>query len=114
MHDELPPMDRLEQAMTDIAQAVRIGNFSAMSVLAEQTEAALAELGPDTDASRLAALRDMAHRNAAGLEAAGRGVRSARRRLMEIAAVRAGGKTYDNAGNTQKIGASDGALKARF
>lgn len=114
MQSEAAPMDRLEQAMADIAQAVRTGNFAVMANLAAQTESALQALTPDVDASRLAALRDLAHRNAAGLEAAGRGVRAARRRVKEIAAVRTGGKTYDNAGNTQKIGGPDGAMKARF
>lgn len=107
-------LDRLEQAMADTAVAVRSGDFVAMADLAMATEAALEELGPEPDAARLSALREMAQRNAAGLEAAGRGVRSARRRLTEIATVRAGGKTYDNDGKTQKVGAPDGTLKARF
>lgn len=114
MQSEGEPMDRLEQAMANIAQAVRTGNLISMAELAAQTESALAALGPDVDAARLTALRNLAQRNAVGLEAAGRGIRAARRRLKEIAAMQAGGKTYDNAGNTQKIGGPDGALKARY
>ncbi|WP_127048464.1 hypothetical protein [Pseudorhodobacter sp. E13] len=107
-------LERLEQVMAETARAVRSGDFASMAELAMETEAALSDLGPETDAARLTALRDMAQRNAAGLEAAGRGVRSARRRLAEIATVRAGGKTYGYDGKTQKIGAPLGKLKARF
>ncbi len=114
MHEEGSALERLELAMTETSRAIRCGDLTKMAGLAARTEAALAELQPETDAVRIVALRDLAQRNATGLEAAGRGVRAARRRLAEITAARSGGKTYDNAGNTQKIGTADGALKARF
>lgn len=107
-------LDRLEKLVNDTSLAVRNGNLAVMGDLAAQTDAALSDLAGETDSARIAALRDVAQRNAIGLEAAGRGVRAARRRLAEIVAVRAGVQTYDNAGKTHKIGGPAGALKTRL
>ena len=107
-------IERLEVVVTETAKAIRGGDLAAMAGLAERAEAALAELGPQTDAERLKMLRDQAGRNALALEAAAKGVRAARRRLAEVTGAREGVQTYDNAGNTQKIGGPTGAIKARF
>ncbi|WP_022702336.1 hypothetical protein [Pseudorhodobacter ferrugineus] len=106
--------DRLEAVVRETAAAIRTGNLAAMGDLAERTDAALAEIQGETDIGRIEALRALAHRNAIGLEAAGRGVRAARRRLTEIISARGGVKTYDNAGKTRKIGMPDGSLKTRL
>lgn len=107
-------IDRLEAVVIETMKAIRIGDLAAMADLAERTETALADLDPQTDAERLKALRDQAGRNALALEAAAKGVRAARRRLAEVTSAREGVQTYDNAGNTQKIGGPTGAIKARF
>ena len=107
-------IERLEVVVFETAKAIRVGDLAAMADLAERTESALADLDPQTDAKRLKALRDLAGRNALGLEAAVKGVRAARRRLAEVTSARDGVQTYDNAGNTQKIGGPTGEIKARF
>ena len=107
-------LDRLEKVVGETARAIRVGDLAAMGGLAERTAAALSELGTETDSVQIAALRVSAERNAVALEAAGRGVRAARRRLAEITSARGGMKTYDGAGNTQKIGGPLGALKTRL
>ena len=107
-------LDRLEKAMADTAVAIRSGNLSIMGALADRTDTALAELGTETDTVRIRALRELARQNATALEAAGRGVRAARRRLAEVTSARSGVQTYDIAGNTQKIGGPSSAIKARF
>jgi hypothetical protein len=111
--------DRLEKVLAATAKAIRIGDLTAMAGLAAQTEAALAdmavgEIGPDVTQDRVMALRALAERNAAGLLAAAKGIRAARRRLAEVMAARAGMQTYDNVGNTQNIGGPTGAVKARL
>jgi precorrin-6B methylase 2 len=111
--DELG-IDRLEKVVKETAQAIRTGNLAIMGELASRTDAALAEIGSETDAARIEALLSSAQHNAVALEAAGRGVRAARRRLTEILSVRAGVQTYDNAGNTQKIGGPLGSFKTRL
>jgi flagellar biosynthesis/type III secretory pathway chaperone len=107
-------LERLEKLVGDTAQALRRGELAAIGELAKQTEAALADLGGETEGERIEALRDMARKNALALEAAGRGVRAARRRLAEIVSARSGVQTYDNAGKKQRIGGPSGAIKARL
>jgi hypothetical protein len=107
-------MQTLENLVAATTTAIRSGHLSQMGDLAAKTEAALAELGPQDDNARLIALRETAARNVEALAAAARGVRAARRRLAEVTAIRKGVQTYDIAGNTQKIGGPDGAMKARF
>jgi hypothetical protein len=107
-------MDRLEQILTETAAAIRLGNLTVMGKLATETELALAEIGPETDAARFTALRDQAGRNAMALQAAAKGVRAARRRLTEVMSARAGVQTYDQEGNTRQIGGPAGSMKARF
>lgn len=107
-------LDRLEAVVGETAIAIRGGNLAVMGDLAARTDAALAEIGGETDAARIEALRALAQRNAVALEAAGRGVRAARRRLTEIVSARSGVITYDNAGKTQKIGVPGGSMKTRL
>ncbi|QCO55318.1 hypothetical protein EOK75_05730 [Pseudorhodobacter turbinis] len=107
-------IERLETTAKDTAAAIRAGDFVAMAELAQRAESALDDLDPQTDAARLTALRDLAGRNALALQAAAKGIRAARRRLLEVTTVRAGVQTYDNTGKTQKIGGPAGTLKARF
>ena len=114
MQKDESAFDRLEKVVRDTALAARTGNLAAMGELAARTDATLAELGGEVDSARLEALHDLAQRNAKALEAAGRGVRAARRRLAEIASVHAGVQTYDIDGRTKKIGGPTGSLKARL
>jgi len=107
-------LDRLEAVVGETAIAVRSGNLAVMGELAARTDAALAEIGAETDAVRIDAVRNLARRNIIALEAAGRGVRAARRRLTEIVSARGGVQTYDNEGKTCKIGGPAGALKTRL
>lgn len=114
MQQSVRAIDRLEQVMAETVKAIRCGDLNAMADLAERTETALAELGPQTDAERLKALRDLAGGNALALEASAKGVRAARRRLAEVTDARKGVQTYDNTGKTQKIGGPAGAIRGRF
>lgn len=107
-------LDRLEAVVGETAAALRSGNLAVMGDLAKRTDAALAGIVGETDAVRIEALRTLAQRNVTALEAAGRGVRAARRRLTEIVSARGGVKTYDNAGKTQKIGVPSGSMKTRL
>lgn len=107
-------LERLEKLVSDTAQALRRGDLAAIGPLAEQTSAALEDLGGETDGSRIEALRNLAKKNALALEAAGRGVRAARRRLAEIVAARSGVQTYDNAGKMQRVGGPVGGMKTRL
>jgi hypothetical protein len=107
-------LERLEKLVGDTAEALRRGDLSAIGPLAAQTTAALEALGGETEGARLQALREKAKKNALALEAAGRGVRAARRRLAEIVAARSGVQTYDNSGKTQRVGGVAGGMKTRL
>jgi hypothetical protein len=107
-------LKRLEKLVIETANALRRGELAAIGDLAMQTNAALADMDGETESARIEALRDMAKKNALSLEAAGRGVRAARRRLTEIVAARSGVQTYDNAGKTHRIGGPVGGMKTRL
>ena len=107
-------LERLEAVVGETAVAVRQGNLAVMGDLAARTNAALGEIGPETDVDRLESLRAKALHNIIALEAAARGVRAARRRLIEIVGARTGVQTYDIDGKTHRIGGPAGALKARL
>lgn len=107
-------LSQLEAIVAATTKAIRAGDLTAMAELAAQTEAAIANLAPQTDVDRISALRDLAARNAKGLEAAAKGVRAARRRLDEVISARSGTQTYDNVGKSQTIGGPNGAIKARL
>jgi hypothetical protein len=104
----------LEDVLMRTQQAIRTGDLAALAALATESDAAVAAIGTLTHVEQVKRLREMAGRNALCLQAAAQGVRSARRRLAEIAAARSGMQTYDGEGHTVKIGAAGGSLKARF
>lgn len=96
--------------MRDLRVALHTGDFDTMATLAAQIEAALPEARSLAQAD-LAVLGRLATENARGLEAARQGVRSARRRLAEIAAAERG-MTYDRSGALS--GRSGGMTNLRF
>lgn len=83
--------------LDDMREAVVAGNYTRLSALlpalSEAEKSFLAQ-----DMTTLAALRAKAAQNAACLDAAISGVKSARRRMTEIAQADAGLTTYDRGG----------------
>lgn len=104
----------LEAIVEATATAIRAGDLRAMGDLALQTEIALTSLEAQADPARLTKLRELAKRNAIGLEAATKGVRAARRRLADVMRASGGTQTYDVAGKTFKIGHPENAINARL
>ena len=87
----------------------RLQGLADSTALLEAALAALTEAAPET----LALLHRKARRNAACLEAAGRGLRAARRRLAEIKATE-GLVTYDSHGKRDEAQRPAGLLAQRL
>ncbi len=91
-----PDLDLLLDA---VHAAIMRCDFPAMEELVPQTESLLATFNAQDDPIFLRRMQTKANRNAACLLAAARGIRAARRRLEEIAAVSHGLVAYDVNGN---------------
>lgn len=94
--------------------ALRRGDLAALAALTPALETRLAADGVPRDAVLLSALRRKLERNRACLEAAGRGLRAARRRLAEIAGAAGGLLTYGAQGQITRIAAADSRLARRL
>lgn len=100
----------LMELMADMRLALRSGNLAALEGISGRIEATV----PDVAAlskDELAALGRMAAENADALDAARQGIRSARRRIAEIAAAEKG-LTYDR--NGMRAGLATRAASLRF
>ncbi len=86
-------MPDVEIELDALYEAIRHGRLDVLQGASDRLTAAVADLGPE-DVARLERIRRKAARNEAGLLAAARGVRAARRRLAEIAAMDAGFLAY--------------------
>lgn len=96
-------MDELERLLDDLGAAVRAADFAALPRLAPQIEAALANLKSPPDATILGRLKAKADQNAGLLDAARRGMRSARFRLDEVRRAAQNLRTYDINGRSADI-----------
>ncbi|MBA3910425.1 MAG: hypothetical protein C0524_11205 [Rhodobacter sp.] len=102
----------LEDLLDQTRDAVVAGNLTALAMLAPKVEA-LADTLPPLDRQTTERLRHKADRNAVLLQAAGRGVRSAQARLVEIA----NGPTlttYDAKGRREVIASQSSLIPRRF
>jgi hypothetical protein len=108
-----PIGEPLEAVLQDVYLALRAGDLLRLEELCDRTEAALTHLSGPTDARMAERLRDLAHRNAACLEAAARGIRAARRRVAEIRDAQTGTRTYDGNGQYQLIARPSDRLSCR-
>ena len=91
-------LSMLESHLDAAYQAIRVADFALLAELGQKTDATLARIGTPDDEGALHRIRQKAARNAACLQAAGRGLRAARRRLEEVTVARASLGTYDSAG----------------
>lgn len=87
----------LMSVLDEMREAVVTGNYTQLSTLLPALSEAEKTIQPQ-DMAQLAALRAKAAQNAACLDAAISGVKSARRRMAEIAKAEAGLTTYDREG----------------
>ncbi|MBL8561071.1 MAG: hypothetical protein JNN06_02220 [Gemmobacter sp.] len=107
------PVDEIETLLDQIGEALKQGQLAALSGFEDRLallEPALAE----ADQDRLIGILAKAERNQRLLRAAGRGVRSAQRRLTEIARSLQGLSTYDRKGRLQARGDGMSLLSKRF
>lgn len=106
-------MDELERLMEDLGARVRAADFPALSLLVPRIEAALAGIRGPRDAGSLQRLKAKADENATLLDAARRGVRSARSRLEEARRAAQNLQTYDIKGRRADIPPA-GSTAGRF
>lgn len=98
----------LDQMHTTILQA----DYAAMDPLVAELELALVEIG-QPDQALLQQISRKAMRNAACLQAAGRGIRAALRRVAEVRQTASGLVTYDDTGKRADL-RSQGHLTRRI
>lgn len=99
--------------LDEVADALKQGNLADLADL----EIRLTALEPalaDAEQGKLTELLSKAERNQLLLKAAGRGVRSAQRRLSEIAKALQGLSTYDKTGSMQPRDTGESILRKRF
>ena len=102
-----------EQVLDQMHQAILTADFLALGKLTPQLETALSGMDKPRNLASLQAVQRKAERNAACLLAAGRGVRSALRRLAEVQDAGTGLITYTGAGQRADHGAT-GQLARRY
>lgn len=106
--------DHLLDSLLDQAfAAVMAADYAALEAIDARIEKTLAQFGPPKDQAQLLRLQRKAERNAICLQAAGRGIRSALRRLQEVRRAATGLATYDGKGRRVETG-GHGRLSARF
>lgn len=89
----------LERLLDDMRAAILAGDLAALAPLGEAAEQMLRD-PPHPTGQEAARLRAKAEQNMACLEAAGRGVRAAQRRIAEVRAAASGRlATYDAQGH---------------
>ncbi len=91
-------VDRMAHLLDGVHDALMRADYAPLAGLTVGIEAELARLEDRRDGAALLRVRARAERNEVCLQAAQRGVRSARRRLEEIRAARSGLITYDDKG----------------
>ncbi len=94
----------LERLLDGAHSAVMAANYSALAGLGQELETELARFDPGADAKLLRRIGRKAERNAACLLAAGRGIRSAVRRLEDVRQAAKGLVTYDGNGRRSESG----------
>lgn len=102
----------IDQVLDRMHGAILIADFAALAALTPELETALAGLR-QPDQAVLQRVAGKAARNAACLQAAGRGVRAALRRVTEVRQATAGLVTYDGSGKRTAPG-EPGQLARRF
>lgn len=102
------------ETLLDLAHgAVMAAQYATLAELGPKLEQALARFDPQRDAILLDRVRRKAARNAACLQAAGRGVRAAVRRIEEVRRTASGLVTYDGKGKRAQT-STGGTLSQRF
>lgn len=105
--------EALLSTLDRVQTALRGGDLAALSALAEEMERACdAGIAP-ANAEEARLLRARADRVAAGLMAAARGLRAARRRMAEIREAKRGVTTYDGRGARVTVGTEATRLRSR-
>ena len=105
--------DQLHALLEQVDEAVSRADLAALIRLADLVEAGAQGFNPAADPQGARRLAERAGRLAIRLEAARRGVQSARRRLSEIRAA-CELRTYDRAGQAQSLTAGPVPTARRF
>lgn len=96
-------MTHLEQLLSSLRAHIVRAEFSAAAAVSSQIEATLDAMTARPDPPTLHRLKSMAERNNSLIEAARRGIRSARCRVEEVRSAASGIQTYDGGGKRRDI-----------
>ena len=91
------------QLLDQVYQALLTSDYAALGKLSENLERELQKPSDRMTEAGLQVISRKAHRNAAVLLAAQKGIRSARRRLSEIRETASGLVTYDRSGRRAEV-----------
>ena len=106
--------EALERALDTVYRLVLTADMATLGDLEQETESLVRNLDPLRDLSTAERLRAKAGRNAACLQAALRGLRSAQRRMAEVDGPAARHSTYDRKGLRAEVGPGTGTLAQRL
>ena len=104
--------DSVEQVLDQMHAAILHADFAALALLTPRLEAAMSALQRPNQAA-LDRIATKAARNGTCLQAAGRGIRAALRRVNEVRQTATGLVTYDGAGKRAAFG-GPGQMARRF
>ena len=105
---------RLERALDGVHAALLAANFDELPKILAETDRLLANFQGLPDQATAARLRQKAGRNSQCLLAAARGLRSAQRRMVEMAETSASLSTYTSRGQRFEVGFGPGAMTRRL
>ena len=104
---------QLHSLLEQVDEAVSRADLAGLADLATSLQTAIGSFDPASDPGLLRKLSERARRVTARLDAARRGVQSARRRLQDIRAA-SELRTYDRSGQTQSLTAGPLPTARRF
>lgn len=104
----------LESALDRVHDALLTADFNELPKIVAETERLLAGLHHVADPAVARRLRDKASRNSQCLQAAARGLRSAQRRMVEMAGTTSTLSTYTNRGQRAELEPGPHALTQRL
>lgn len=110
--DEMTALAELQDLLAQERDVIRVADFSRLGALVHRKQELISAL-TGTPATMLAEIRKDAERNQRLLEAALRGIGSARNRLRQIREGARGFTGYDRHGNPQRISRGDGTVEVR-
>ena len=106
--------EQLEAALDQLYHAILAADFGELPKILAKTDRLTDQLAPLTDKAMAMRLRHKANRNSLCLQAAGRGLRAAQRRLLEMNSSGTQLSTYTSLGQRAEVATAPGTMAKRL